>query len=116
LLSLAADENFDQNIIRGALRRSPTLDILQVQDAGLRQSTDPEVLEWAARLNRVLLTHDVNTLPGHAYARATAGLPMPGVFAVPDTLLVSLAVEDLLILAHCGHPGEFEGQVRYFPL
>ncbi len=65
MLRFAADENFNNNIIRGLLRRQPELDIIRVQDVGLRGADDPTVLEWAAQEGRVLLTHDVATItPG----------------------------------------------------
>ena len=32
MLRLAAYENFNNNIVRGLLRRSPTLDIVRIQD------------------------------------------------------------------------------------
>ncbi len=32
---LAADENFNNDIIRGLLRRKPDLDIVRIQDVGL---------------------------------------------------------------------------------
>ena len=35
MLRLAADENFNGNIVRGLLRRNPKLDIVRVQDVGL---------------------------------------------------------------------------------
>jgi hypothetical protein len=28
---------------------------------------------------RILLTHDVKTMPGYAYERMVAGLPVPGI-------------------------------------
>ena len=62
MISLAADENFNNDIIRGLLRRSPDLDIVRVQDAGLSGADDPAVREWAAREVRLLLTHDVTTI------------------------------------------------------
>jgi hypothetical protein len=34
---------------------------------------DPDVLEWAAREGRILLTHDVNTMLGHAWDRVRLG-------------------------------------------
>jgi hypothetical protein len=64
MLRLAADENFNFHIIKGVLRRFPELDIVRVQDLDLEGADDPTVLEWAADQGRVLLTHDVNTLPG----------------------------------------------------
>jgi hypothetical protein len=45
MLRLAADENFNNDIVRGLLRRKPDPDIVRVQDAGLSGNTDPIVLE-----------------------------------------------------------------------
>ena len=53
---LAADENLNNDIIRGVLRRNPDIDIVRVQDAGLSGADDPAVLAWAAREGRVLIT------------------------------------------------------------
>ena len=58
MLLLVADENFNNDILRGLLRRNPSLDVVRIQDVGLTQASDPDVLEWAAQENRVLLTHD----------------------------------------------------------
>jgi hypothetical protein len=41
---------------------------------------------------------------------------MPGVFEVPRTVAIASAIEDLLLIAECSRPGEWEGQVRYLPL
>ena len=62
MLRLTADENFNNDIIRGLRRRNPTIDLVRVQDAGLSGAADAAVLEWAAAENRVLLTHDVSTM------------------------------------------------------
>lgn len=82
MLRLAADENFNNDIVRGLLRRRSDLDIIRVQDVGLSEANDPTVLEWAAQERRVLLTHDVTTITRYAYERVEAGKPMPGVFEV----------------------------------
>jgi len=49
MLRLAADENFNNDIVRGLLRRKPDLDIVRVQDVGLSGADDPTILEWAAQ-------------------------------------------------------------------
>jgi len=116
VIRLAADENFNGLIVRGLLRRNPNLDILRVQDTEVSEADDPVVLEWAAREGRVLITHDVNTIPRFAYERILAGKPMPGIFEVSDSLPVGQAIEDLLLLAECSEEGEWEGQIRYIPL
>lgn len=53
MLALATDENFNNDIVRGALRRKPDLNVVRVQDAGLSGADDPTVLEWAAQQGRV---------------------------------------------------------------
>jgi hypothetical protein len=113
---LAADENLNNDSVRGLLRRKPDLDVVRVQDAGLSGSSDPEVLAWAAREQRVLVTHDVSTLSAHAYERVTAGLSMPGVFEVPTGVSIAHAIDDLLLIVECSFENEWEGQVRYLPL
>ena len=116
MLKLAADENFNNDILRGLLRRNPEVDVVRVQDAGLSGADDPAVLAWAAAEGRVLLTHDVATMTRYAYERAVRGEPMPGVFEVARTVPVALAIDDLLLLTEGSLEGEWEGQVRYLPL
>ena len=116
MLRLAADENFNNDIVRGLWRRKSELDIVRIQDVGLSGADDPTVLEWAAREGRVLLTHDVTTMTRYAYERVRAGQPMPGVFEVSRAVPIGLALEDILLLAECSLEGEWEGQVRYLPL
>lgn len=116
MLRLGADENFNNNIIRGLIRRKPDIDIVRVQDVGLSGAGDPEVLEWAARQGRVLVTHDVSTVSKHAYERVATAQRMAGVFEVSTSLAVGDAIEDLLLIVECSLEGEWEGQVRYLPL
>jgi len=40
MLSLLSDENFNGDIIRGLFLRQPNLDLLRVQDVGLREVDD----------------------------------------------------------------------------
>lgn len=116
MLALAADENFNNDIIRGALRRHPEMDIVRVQDVGLSGADDATVLEWTAQHGRVLFTHDVSTMTGLAYERVLSGKRMPGLFEVSRDVPVSLAIEDLVLIAECSLDSEWEGQVRYLPL
>ena len=112
-LSLAIDENFNQVVIRALLRREPELNVLSVQQAGLRGLADPSVLEWAANLGRVLLSHDRNTMPGYFYNRIAEGRSSPGLFIVPDTLSI---VEELILVATCSIEDEWRDQCVFLPL
>ena len=116
MLRLLADENFNNNILRGLLRRNPAIDIARVQDVGLSGADDPVVLEWAAREDWVLLSHDVATITDHAYERVRQGWPMPGVFEVTRRTPIGAVIEDILLLVECSSEGEWEGQIRYLPL
>lgn len=116
MLRLATDEDFNNRILRGLLRRKPDLDIVRIQDAGLLGKGDAEVLDWAAAEGRVLLTHDVTTMNQHVDDRIAAGLPMPGVFEVSQEMPIGLAIEEILFVAEYSLADEWEGQIRFLPL
>jgi hypothetical protein len=116
MIRLACDEDFNNDILRGVRRRQPAVDIVRVQDSPAARGTDPKVLAWAAAERRVLLTHDVTTMSGHVYARVKEGLPMPGVFQIGQQIPIGQAIDEILLIAECSLPGEWEGQVRRLPL
>ncbi len=116
MLKLAADENFNNDILRGLIRRKPDLDIVRIQDVGLSGADDPTVLEWAAQEERILLTHDVKTITRYAYKRVEADQGLPGVFEVSRRVPIGVAIEDILLLAEYSLEGEWDGQIRYLPL
>jgi hypothetical protein len=116
MLRYAADENFNNDIMRGLLRRQPALDVIRVQDSEANGADDPRVLEWAAAQQRIVLTHDVSTMTAHAHARVAARLPMPGLVEVSRRIPIGRAIDDLLLIAECSLPGEWDGQVIYLLL
>lgn len=116
MLRLLADENFNNDILRGLRRREPRLNIIRVQDTPLYGAEDPSVLAWAAEEDRVLLTHDASTMTAYAYDRVRAGQAMPGVVEVNRSVPLRQAIDDLLLFAQGSFPGEWEGQVLYLPL
>ncbi len=73
-------------------------------------------MEWAAKENRILLTHDVHTMTGYAYDRIRAGQPMPGVIEVRDDLPIGQAIEEILIALLTSKPGELADRIIYIPL
>jgi len=93
----AADENFNNDIVRSLLRRKPDADIVRVQNVGLSGADDQAVLEWAADEGRILLTHDVSTITRYAYERVEAGKPMPGVFEASRDIPMGVVIEDLIL-------------------
>ena len=116
MLPLLADENLNFNIVRGLLRRRPDIDIVRVQDIGLSAATDPDILEWAAHAGRVLVTHDLYTMPAFAYDRVRRSESMPGVIGLGREMSVGLIIDELLLIYDCSLPGEWENQVRFLPM
>ena len=116
MLRLLADENFNNSIVRVLLQRQPDLDLVRVQDVGLREAEDPEVLAWAAANGRIVLTHDKATMVNHACDRLAAGQPMPGLFVLPDPQDVAGGVDDVLEVVLCSAQAEWDGRVVYLPV
>ncbi len=116
MLRLVSGENFHGDILRGLFRRRPDLDVVRVQDVRLSGAPDADVLAWAAREGRILLTHDRDTMPSFAFDRVRAGQPMPGVFLVSDLMRVGQAIDEILLAVECLAPEECKDLVRFFPL
>ena len=116
MLRLLSDENFDNHIVRGLVRRLPAIDLIRVQDVGLLQTDDRTILQWAADQGRILLTHDRRTVPGFALDRVEEGMPMPGVFVVDTRMAVAQAIDETLLIVQCSSEKDWVGLVTYFPL
>ena len=116
MLALLIDENLNHRILRRLLRTIPYLDYTLATAVGLKGADDTVVLTLAAKENQILVTHDLQTIPKHAYERVKAGLPMPGVVAVPDGLPIGRVIEDLAVIVECAVSAEIQSLVIYLPL
>lgn len=111
---LLSDENFHGDVYRGLRRLG--VDIARVQDVGLRTRGDPTILQWAADNGRIVVSHDISTLPDHAYKRVGAGLGMPGVVVAIDDLPTGLVIDELAVIAGASDAEEWVNRVVYLPL
>jgi len=116
VLRLLADENFNGDIVRGLLLREKNLAIVRVQDVGLGNASDADVLSWAAEDGRIILTHDRATMPRYAYERLAGRARMSGVFVLDDRFPVGLAIQELLLINACSEQTEWDGQIIFLPL
>lgn len=80
------------------------------------QTPDPLILEWAAAQGRLIITRDVSTMSAHAFERVALGLPMLGVFVIPERMSVGLAIKELEIIAFASSPDEWRDRVEFLPL
>ena len=116
MIRLLTDENFNNKILRGLGRRLPHLDFVSVRKVGLAGSPDLVLLKWAANEQRIILTHDINTLVPDANQLVAQGEPMAGVIFVPDQLEIGRAINDLELVLGCSTESEMRDIVKYLPL
>ena len=110
-----ADANFDVVILLAAKRREPALDFQTASAAGLTGMADPAVLAVAAREGRVLLTHDVRTMPRH-FAAFLREQTSAGVLVVPQSLPRRRVIEGLLLVWDAMDADEWINRIMSFPL
>lgn len=115
-MRLLADENFNHHILRGIRLQMSDLDCVVAREAGLAGVKDPDVLAWAAEQNRILITHDIRTIPKYAYERIAQELPMPGVIVVPEDFPIGQAIAEVLMILQCSEQSEYVDQVLHLPL
>lgn len=114
-MRFVADENFNNDILRGLKRHYPDLDVVRVQDTEIYEADDPVVLEWAAQTGRILLTHDAKTMPMFVYERIEAGLSTPGIFVINDERGVGEVIVELQMVIEGSDKSEWENLVTYLP-
>ena len=114
MMRFAADENFNGDVLDGLLIRIPELDTVRVQDTSLYGADDPDLLEWLAKEDRILFTHDINTMPGFFFDRVKSGLTAPGIVVIPQNFPVGKAIDELELMIGAGSPADFENQVKNF--
>jgi hypothetical protein len=78
-------------------------------------SSDPDILIWAEREGRVLLTEDVHTMAGHLANHLATGRHSPGIFLLRRGIALQDLVAELALHAHAGDPGGYRDQAQYFP-
>ena len=116
MIRFLTDEDFNIHIFAGVRLRLPDLDIVRVQDSGLRSFRDPLILQFAATENRILLSHDVSTMETQAAARIIANKPMPGLFLIHQHLDIGRAIDEIVMIAECSRDDEWNGLIEYLPL
>lgn len=76
---------------------------------------DPELIRWAEREGRLLLTFDKSTMPGHLADHLAAGAHTPGILCVRRRLSIPGLIIEFEIVAHAGRPEDFADTITYIP-
>ena len=111
-----ADAALNQAIVSGVRRREPAVDFLAAQAAALRGLSDIEVLALAAEQQRVLVSHDVGTMPHHFRVFKNAGKDSAGVFLFPQGIDVRTAIDEILLIWLASEAADWENRLVWLPL
>jgi hypothetical protein len=116
MLPLFIDHNFDHDILQGLYRRIPELNAITASEMELSEAPDPVILAWAAENQRVIVTHDVHTMPNHVAERIASGESIAGVLIVPQLMQIGRAIDDLELIVAFTELNEWKDVVRHLPL
>ena len=116
MIRYLADASLNHHIVLGCLRREPAMDFRSAVAADLAAMPDPRVLALAAREGRIVVTHDVHTMPLHFGEFLLAGGRSPGVFMISQRVAVATAVEALVLIWAASDAKEWENRILEVPL
>jgi predicted nuclease of predicted toxin-antitoxin system len=114
MIRLYMDENVHGAITRGIRQRGA--DVVTVQEDGFGGRDDPEVLDRATSLGRLLFSQDEDLLAEAAHRQRNGILFAGVVFAAQEEVTIGQCVRDLELIAFAGTPEEFSDRVHYLPL
>lgn len=115
MLRFLADANFKFPVVKGCRRYEPAMDFLSANEAGLDGIPDPDVLVIAADQNRILVTHDVQTMPRHFGDFLMTGRTCPGVFLVSQYEAIRVIVDELVLIWAASDAQEWENRIVKLP-
>jgi predicted nuclease of predicted toxin-antitoxin system len=113
-LALYMDEHVPFAITAGLNLRG--VDVLTVQEDAARELDDPELLDRAMELGRVVFTQDEDFLR-EAHRRQDSGEAFAGVvYAHQLNVTIGQCVADLELIAKVYEPEDMANRVEYLPL
>jgi hypothetical protein len=78
-------------------------------------TTDPDLLLWAEREGRIIVTRDPNTMPGHLADHLQAGHHSPGVFLLRPRTALAQVLAYLVLAAYTSDPAAVRDRIEYIP-
>jgi hypothetical protein len=78
-------------------------------------AADPDILQWAEREGRILVTRDESTMKDHLADHLQAGRHSPGVFLIRKRSGLADVAYFLVAAAYASDPAEWQDQCRYIP-
>lgn len=113
-LRFQADADLNPEIGRGLRRREPAIDFRGAGGVIPDGTPDPEVLRIAAEADRVPVSRDVATIPGH-FRRFIKQNESPGLLWIPSRRPIGAVIEGLLMVWLNWAPEDLQNQMRWIP-
>jgi len=96
--------------------RMRSIDVLTAQEDGTATLSDPELLDKATELNRIIFTFD-DDLIIDAVRRQKSGQFFSGViFAHPLHISIGQCVREIEIIGKVGEPEDLQSRIEFLPL
>jgi hypothetical protein len=115
MIRFLADASLHDAIVTWCLRREPAIDFLSAHAAKLEGVPDPEVLAFATRQNRILVTSDLRTMPRHFGDFLAANGQCAGVFLVKQRASLADVIDALVLIWSASDAGEWMNRVVEIP-
>lgn len=116
MIRFLADASLHHAIVSGCRRREPTIDFLSAHEAGLEGLPDSAVLSLAASQDRILVTHDIQTMPGHFGDFLQTHNFAPAVILVSQSMSIAVAIEELVLIWSATSAEEWRNRILRIPL
>ncbi len=110
MIRFQADADLNANIIRAVRRMEPAIEFRTATEACLKGVTDADVLSMAAEAGRILVSHDMRTMPSH-FAEHIMSTMSPGVVIVSQTMSIRDAAEHLVLIWVATKPDEWVNRI-----
>jgi len=116
MIRFMADADLNHAIVRGCRRREPAVDFLSANDANLEGVPDPDVLALAAAADRILVSHDFQTMPRHFGNLLQARGSSPGLILVPQHMPIGEVIEELVLIWGASEAEQWRDRWQALPL
>ena len=109
-----ADADLNQTIVLATTRQELGIDFQTATAAGLAGLSDLEVLGLATRTGRILVSHDLKSMPRH-FGEFLRHSSSPGVLLVPQHLPASAVAEELILVWSVTEASEWTDRLVVLP-
>ena len=114
-LRFLADADLNFQIVVAVRQWERAIDFQSANEARLKGMKDPQVLSYAAREGRILVTHDRSTMPDY-FSSFIKSHQSPGLIIISQQLAISVAGNDLKLMWAASEAEEWANQITFLPL